>query len=144
MAIKKSVPYERAEQVAVVRNLTRKGFFVYHIPNHKKMDKVAGALEGMPDLQVVLKDRQVIWIEMKRRKGGKVSDEQKKAHKVLKDLGHIVILAKGAKEAVEQFNQVLESLGLLSPNESLVPSHRDHLEASDKGDNDRRRDNAED
>lgn len=135
------LPSESKEQIAVVIHLRDRGFFVYHIPNGMKTDaktaarfKREGMMPGIPDLQVVLGNKQVIWIELKRRKGGVVSPAQKEVHAELEKRGHIVILAKGAKEAVEQFNQVLESLGLLSPNESLVPSHRDHLEASDKGD----------
>ena len=109
--MKKSVPYEAAEQRALVAKLRKCGLFVYHIPNHKEQKD--GALAGIPDLQIVVDGGLVVWVELKRRKGGSVSPEQKKIHASLKELGHTVILAKGAKEAWEALIQ-LPVLGLSS------------------------------
>ena len=105
--MKKSAPYESAEQNALVKNLRRKGIFVYAIPNHKGQRKDTGAVAGIPDLQVVLKDQKVIWIELKRQKGGVVSKEQKEIHAALENLGHIVILGLGAKDALEKLEPYL-------------------------------------
>jgi hypothetical protein len=99
-------PKEHKEQVAVITWLRNRDYFVYEIPNHKGMDKSKGAISGMPDLQVVLEDQKVIWIEMKRTKGGRLSDNQKLVHAHLRRLGHVVIVGIGAKSAVEQFKEI--------------------------------------
>jgi len=99
---KKSAPYESAEQIALIKWLRRNGHFVFHIPNHKEMRKDQGALPGIPDLQIVLESGRVLWVEMKRRKGGRVDPAQKVVHAKLKELGHDVIIGLGAKDAREQ------------------------------------------
>lgn len=105
--MKKSVPYEDAEQKAFITWLRRRGFFVIHIPNHKNMRQDLGATPGAPDLQIILPEGKTLWVEMKRRKSGVVSPEQKKFHEALRRLGHEVILAKGAKDAKEQVEPIL-------------------------------------
>ncbi len=101
-----SNPKEHKEQKAVITWLRNRDYFVYEIPNHKAMDKSKGAISGMPDLQVVLEDQKVIWIEMKRTKGGRLSDKQKIVHAHLRRLRHVVIVGVGAKDAVEQFKEI--------------------------------------
>ncbi len=102
------VPSEHDEQVVVVRWLRKQGIFVYAVPNGGLRDAITskrlkdeGATSGIPDLQIVLDGGRVIWLEMKRRKGGSVSTTQKAIHEKLEGLGHTVIVAKGAKEAVD-------------------------------------------
>ena len=118
--MKKSVPYESAEQNALVKNLRRKGFFVYAIPNHKGQRKDTGAIAGIPDLQVVLRDKKVIWIELKRTKGGVVSDDQKFVHEELENLGHTVILGIGAKDALAKLEAHLDC------EDQFVSNKNDH------------------
>jgi hypothetical protein len=96
-------PKEHKEQRAVLTWLRNRGYFVYAIPNHKEQRAYEGAVSGMPDLQVVLEGGKVVWIEMKRSKGGRLSDKQKIVHAHLRRLGHTVIVGLGAKDAVEQF-----------------------------------------
>jgi hypothetical protein len=55
-----------------------------------------GVVPGIPDLFVPAWD---LWIEMKRREGGKVSDEQKRIHSYLKGIGDTVIIGYGAEDA---------------------------------------------
>lgn len=100
------MPSEHDEQKAVVRWLRTKGIFVFAIPNGGLRDAITakrlkdeGSTSGIPDLQIVLDGGRVIWLEMKRRKGGAVSPVQKKVHDSLRALGHTVLVAKGAKEA---------------------------------------------
>ena len=108
--MRKSAPYEKAEQKAIVKWLENRGFFVFHIPNHKEMHKDPGAMSGIPDLQIVLPEGKVIWMELKRREGGRLSPVQKEVHKRLEELGHIVIVGYGAKDAMEKFKETLASL----------------------------------
>jgi len=100
-------PLESREQQVLVAWLIREGYFVYSIPNHQGMKKHEGAVPGIPDLQIALDGGKVLWIEMKRRKGGVLSPAQIKVHAMLRALGHTVILALGAKDAREQ---ILEAI----------------------------------
>jgi hypothetical protein len=108
------MPSEHNEQVAFVRWLRKEGHFVYAIPNGGLRDAITakrlkdeGSMSGIPDLQVVLDGGKVVWIEMKRRKGGTVSAAQKKVHAKLEELGHVVIVGRGAKEAREAFENAV-------------------------------------
>ena len=105
-------PLEDAEQKAVVAWLIKRNYMVVHIPNHQKMRVDLGAVPGAPDLVVILEDAKVVWIEMKRRKNGTQSPAQIDFQCQLKQRGHYYILAKGAKQAVESFAEVLQVLGV--------------------------------
>lgn len=110
-------PLEDKEQVALVGWLEARGYFVFHIPNHKTMRQDMGAKPGMPDLQIVLSSEKVLWVEMKKRKGGRVEIDQAKVHKELREMDHTVIVAHGAKEAMEKITEHLERP---SPQQALV------------------------
>lgn len=101
------VAKEHKEQYALVQNLRKKGICVFAIPNHQEQRKESGAVAGMPDLQVILKGGKVIWIELKRTKGGRLSDKQKEVHATLEHLEHIVIVGYGAKDALEKLEPYL-------------------------------------
>ena len=85
-----------------MKKLRRRGLFVYAIPNHKEMKENEGALAGIPDLQICLEGGKVIWLELKRTKGGVLSPAQKEVHSRLEALGHTVIVGYGAKDAWEK------------------------------------------
>lgn len=111
MASRKFQPSEHSEQCALVNKLRAEGYFVAAIPNGGKRDareakrlKDEGVTSGVPDLFVVLDCGKIIWIELKVRKGGKVSESQKEVHAKFVSLGHVVIIAKGAKDAYDQFH----------------------------------------
>lgn len=80
----------------------------FAIPNGANKSKTAaskfkreGLVSGAPDIVIALEDGRTLWIEMKVRKGGTISPEQKKIHAELKELSHHVHVAKGAREAAE-------------------------------------------
>jgi len=105
---------EHNEQVALVRKLRGLGYFVLAIPNGGKRDareakrlKDEGVMAGIPDLLLVLPDGRSFWIELKTRKGGRVSEVQNQIHADLEELGHDVIVAKGAKDAWEQLQDAV-------------------------------------
>jgi hypothetical protein len=58
--------------------------------------KVEGVSAGVPDLLI---PDGMIWVEMKRAKGGTVSAEQKDWHSYLRSIGHVVIVGYGADDA---------------------------------------------
>lgn len=79
-----------------------------HIPNEtytkswgvKIKNKKQGVRKGFPDYVVVLTDK-VIFLEMKKAKGGVVSKEQKQWLDALSSLGHIAVACRGFDDARE-------------------------------------------
>lgn len=106
-------PTEHAEQVAFVARCRREGIFVFSIPNGVNLSdsklrfaeieklKAEGLVKGIPDLFI---PQYKLFIEMKRRDGGVVSESQKKVHKILIQLGYKVNICYGAKEAWDTVN----------------------------------------
>ena len=106
---------EHNEQVALVRKLRSLGYFVAAVPNGGKRDvreasrmKQEGVVAGVPDLFVLLDGGRIIWIELKTRKGGRVSAVQHAVHEEFESRGQTVIVGKGAKDAFDQFTSILE------------------------------------
>ena len=104
--LKEKIPSEHKEQVAICRWMEKRGIFFTAIPNGgmrdantRSMLKQEGVIAGAPDLMVILDEGRILWLEMKRRKGGSVSAVQKAFHKKLIELGHDVVVCKGALEA---------------------------------------------
>tara|TARA_R110000822_G_scaffold41920_2_gene114472 strand:+ start:216 stop:551 length:336 start_codon:yes stop_codon:yes gene_type:complete len=108
-------PLESKEQIALVRNLRANGYFIFHVPNGGKRSmteairmKAEGVMAGIPDLCLVMPEGKMIWIELKRRKGGTVSKVQKEIHARLEALGHIVIIGYGAKDAFDKLGEHID------------------------------------
>lgn len=83
---------------------------IYAIPNAGKRSLAIGAKmkreglkSGVPDLflPVARKGYHGLYIEMKRRKGGSVSKEQKDWIRDLTEEGYQVLVCKGADEAIK-------------------------------------------
>lgn len=79
---------------------------IFHIPNggHRAMSvakkmKAEGVKPGVPDLHV---PAWRLWIEMKRKTGGRLSPEQKDWIEYLEGIGDVVIVGKGAEDASRQ------------------------------------------
>lgn len=92
---------------------THKRPVIFHIANGGSRDareasnlKVQGVLAGVPDLCIVLPFNQIIWVEMKA-KGGKVSLSQTDLHAHFAALGHTVITAYSAEEALDRLKEVI-------------------------------------
>jgi hypothetical protein len=98
---------EDNEQVEVLRWLDENGIYYIHIPNHKRMRFDLGAKSGAPDLVLILNDGRVVWLEMKKLKGGRVSPSQKIVHGELISRRQDVVLAKGAEEAISALEKYL-------------------------------------
>src|SRR5574343_753639 len=95
-------PTEHQEQVGFYEwwKLRFPSVLLISIPNGGKRAisvakrlKAEGLTPGVPDLFC---PKYNLWVEMKRTKGGKLSDEQEKIIKYLKLIGHSVIVGKGA------------------------------------------------
>lgn len=109
--IKKEEAREQARLVAALRrrwNLLPDELrpVVAHIPNGGSRDareagnlKIQGVLAGIPDLIIVLPCGETAWVEMKAR-DGRVSGTQVTLHTHFNALGHEVITAYSAEEAL--------------------------------------------
>lgn len=99
------LPSEHDEQCGFV-NWFRARFpsvLIYAIPNGEKRAistakrlKSEGVVPGIPDLHIPAWN---MWVEMKRTKGGKLSNDQINMIGYLEGIGHKVIVGIGAKDA---------------------------------------------
>lgn len=110
--IKKEEAREQARLVAALRrkwstiaDLAHRPV-VAHIPNGGSRDareasnlKIQGVLAGIPDLIIILPCGETAWVEMKAR-DGRVSGSQTSLHSHFTQLGHEVITAYSAEEAL--------------------------------------------
>jgi hypothetical protein len=109
------IPTEYEEQVKFVQYLSLKGYKHTAIPNstyttswnQKRRNKATGLNPGLPDLIAIVNDN-LVWIEMKRKKGGVLSQAQKDWIEALERAGQTVYVCKGAEEAIEFIKQIEE------------------------------------
>lgn len=111
-----SNPLEEVEQITVVDWLSVHNIRFHASPNGGLRHPVVamrmkrmGCSPGFPDIMIFDRPRIVengliyvgAAIEMKRRKGGKVSPEQREWIEALKELGWACCIARGCDEAIE-------------------------------------------
>lgn len=65
--------------------------------------KAEGVCAGVPDLFI---PAWALWVEMKRKKGGVVSAEQKEWIAYLESVGYEAIVCKGAEDAKDQIRRI--------------------------------------
>ena len=119
-------PLEKEEQINFVDFCKSQNITVISTQNGFKMPKNAfnwaaysnslkrlGLSKGFPDLIVLARNKsqthEVLFIEMKRQKGGRVSPEQKEWIERLDNDGYCVGVAKGFESAVKILEKYLES-----------------------------------
>lgn len=117
---------EKFEQIEFVDFCKSRNITVISTQNGFKMPKTAfnfaaysrslkrmGLAPGFPDLIVLARNKsgthEVLFIEMKRQKGGRVSPEQKEWIQKLDNDGYCVGIAKGFESAVQILSMYLES-----------------------------------
>jgi len=86
---------------------------IFAIPNGEKRSitvakrlKAEGVVRGVPDLYVPAWN---LWVEMKRVSGGRLSPDQKEMITYLENIGHKVIVGKGAGDASKKVLEYLKS-----------------------------------
>ena len=117
--IKKEEAREQARLVDGLRFCWSKIFddhlrpVIFHIANGGSRDareasnlKVQGVLAGVPDLCIVLPEGRMMWVEMKA-KDGRVSKAQTELHEHFAELGHRILVAYSAEEALDKLREVL-------------------------------------
>lgn len=70
----------------------------------KSRNKATGVRPGVPDMMVIV-DEQLVFVELKRRKGGTTSPEQLDWIEALNDAGVPAKVCRGADEAISFINQ---------------------------------------
>ncbi len=119
----KAVPLESEEQEAFINYCHTKnikvissanGMFIGNLTPRQRAKiinsmKNQGMAKGFPDLMILEKSRenQILFIEMKRKKGGSLSPEQKEWIKTLDESGYCVAVARGCDEAINILNNYL-------------------------------------
>lgn len=103
-------PTEQQEAEALAAYCRIKGYDFTHIPNETGGDmaarrravrmKRAGTSKGFPDYLIFTKIK-CYAIELKRRKGGRATPEQRKWLEVLAAHGFVAAVSHGADEAIE-------------------------------------------
>ena len=107
-------PSEHSEQVGFI-NWFRSQYpeiLIFAIPNGEKRAisvakrlKAEGVVRGVPDLFIPAWN---LWIEMKRVSGGRLSTDQKQMISYLENIGHTVIIGKGATDASQNIRKFME------------------------------------
>ena len=100
------VPTEAAEMRAVCQYLDLRQIFYLHVPNESVRHRSAGTRAGAPDLLIfdrALHDPECrgVAIELKRTKGGKVSDAQASVLLKLRSRYWQTYICYGATEAIK-------------------------------------------
>ena len=113
--IKKTYPTEHIEQTTFVNwfRIQYPKSLIFSIPNGELRAisvanrlKAEGVVSGIPDLCCIFENGVIIWVEMKKEKGGTISKPQKEIHKKMDDLGQNIIIGYGwidAKEKLQNF-----------------------------------------
>ena len=117
---KNKTPLEGKEQEALVLRLRKEKIPFYAVPNganvephHRALMTREGMENGVSDL-VILKYKDALYLEMKRRKGGVWGPDQKAFKEKIEALGFRYEVAKGAKEAWEKITEFLSEETLAS------------------------------
>ena len=115
-------PLEHAEQVAFVNwfGLQFPFVLIFAIPNGAHLAgtiaqraaqvarlKAEGMTPGVPDIEVPAWN---LYVEMKRQRGGRLSQDQVKVHTQLRAVGKTVIVARGWEDARDQVKAFVSAL----------------------------------
>ncbi len=106
---------EYQEQCLLVQYLELKGYLFSKLAQEtftkswaiKMKNKMSGVRSGVPDMLIVLPNQKLLFIEMKRAKGGRTSEDQIKWIKALNNCrGVIAVEAHGFEEAKKFVDQL--------------------------------------
>ena len=106
---------EDLDQINVVNwfRFQYKDVLIYHCPNGGRRNvreavklQRMGVVAGIPDLYV---PKWHLWIEMKKKKGGTLSKEQKEIIAYLQSIGDTVLVCRGFEEAKEMIMEFVNN-----------------------------------
>ena len=110
-------PSEDKEQEVFINwfRLTYKNFFIFSVPNGGNRNiyeagklKKTGVTAGITDLIILMPNKGIVFLEMKKQKGGVVSKVQKIIFSLIENLGFTVLIGYGFLDAKEKFEQYLK------------------------------------
>lgn len=110
------LPLESEEQATVVQWLELKGLKFTSIPNstwttskrQKMLNRITGLRAGLPDLLIV-HGGNILFVEMKRRKEGRLSESQRGWIDALNTVGNCqAVVCAGAEEAIATISRILK------------------------------------
>lgn len=113
-----TTPLEEYESITFADWLRVKRIKFTHIPNEtwtpsnrqKGLLKRLGVSSGVPDFMVVV-ENSIVFVEMKRQKGGVTSDTQKEWIKTLNKVDNVAAkVCRGATEAIQYIEEVISIL----------------------------------
>lgn len=81
------------------------GYIAIRVNAGKPRHNVYGAPNGTPDVLVLMRCGQTLWVETKKV-GGKVSEVQTEMHKRMRGLGHAVTVARSVAEFIEAVKEL--------------------------------------
>lgn len=104
----KDLPTEYEEQVKIVVHVEKKGLLIFAVPNGGKRYlleavklKRSGVRSGVPDIMIphARKSYHGLFIEVKRERGGIISDSQRYWINALNKEGYLAVICNGFEEA---------------------------------------------
>jgi len=113
------VSSEEQEQILLSAWLTKHNIMHHHSPNGGLRNaregakfKRMGVRAGWPDVHLpyARKGYYSLFIEVKRKVGGQLTDSQKYCLEELNKLGHLAVVARGADEAIEIIKQYFDMI----------------------------------
>lgn len=101
-------PSEDWESQQLSAWLEAQGYTFSHLPlaavslKQRLKNARLGTRAGVPDYLIVLKSRKLMFLELKRIAGGKLSSEQKNWLAAIESTGTIAVVCKGYKQAIAE------------------------------------------
>ena len=115
MNVHSKIPSEDKEQEVLVSwfRMQYPNYLMFSVPNGGNRNAIEGAklkktgtLAGIPDL-IILTDKKILFVEMKKRSGGRLSNVQKDIHSKLNQLGYEVIVGFGFSDARDKIEKAI-------------------------------------
>ncbi len=123
-----AIPTEEQEQIKLVVWMEKNNIPFYHVPNQRRCNqrqglkfKRLGVKAGIPDIVIPHPTKRYhgLYIELKRVKGGRVSQEQWEWINFLRSKGYCAEVCRGFLEARELISSYLDWPSLTSLNRDI-------------------------
>lgn len=119
LRLKVVVPTEDQEQIKLATWLSKNNILYYHVPNGGSRNMIEavklkrmGVMSGVPDICIPVSRScyHGLYIELKRKEGGVVSENQEYWLAALRREGYQAVVCKGAEIAMEVITRYLDEV----------------------------------